>query len=714
MLTKSSKILFLQHNVNGCSHYMHTCLDYGIEYKLDFILFQHPFIGRDNITISHSAYYCIMPDTELRPRVMIFARKQSRFDFCLRSDLISDNDCMIIDITDKTKKYSETIQLINIYNEKSLQENSNKYTIQRLLNQIIPHKNTIFCGDLNAHHSWWNSSVSNANIRTKELVKWLEKYEFELLNKPDQQTCTRSDISVIDLAFITKNLNQLYTEWEISDQLVTGSDHEAILFMINIDNKNLVENPLYNNQYNFDKADWNGFKDDLLLYEKEEFHSQIDNSEISTSLLESEAQKLRDLILKAAEKNIPKKRITERSKPWWNNDLKTLRKELATAKRRWKRKQTDQKQYQEIRSDYLQKIKLAKANCWNKFLENAEGKDIFKAFQYTKPRRIEKLPILQNQDKTAITFEQKCETFMTVLFSKPPQSETVRWDNYTENLDWKWPEVKKDEIKTAIFTSSIKKAAGPDQISFLIIQKAFEAIEERFIKLFNRLIFFGYHPVCWREAIGVILKKPNRNASLPKSYRVISLLNCLGKIAEKIIATRLAFLAGTTNILNFDQMGGRKQTSAIDAVMSLIHDIQLAKNENKITSVLFLDIKGAFDHVSANKLLKICQELGLPRSLCRWIECFLNNRYIQLAFDGEKQDKTRIEIGIPQGSPVSPILFLIYIRNLFSSIENMKIRSPSYLDDIGLVVSSDSLEENCFLLKRAAERLIQLQTDNMI
>ena len=58
---------------------------------------------------------------------------------------------------------------------------------------------------------------------------------------------------------------------------------------------------------------------------------------------------------------------------------------------------------------------------------------------------------------------------MTVLFSKLSQSETVKWDNYIKNPDWKWPEVKRDKIKTAIFTSSIKKTAGPDQILFLII-----------------------------------------------------------------------------------------------------------------------------------------------------------------------------------------------------------------------------------------------------
>ena len=65
----------------------------------------------------------------------------------------------------------------------------------------------------------------------------------------------------------------------------------------------------------------------------------------------------------------------------------------------------------------------------------------------------------------------------------------------------------------------------------------------------------------------------HRNASLPKSYRIISLLNCLGKISEKIIARRLVFLANTTNIIHFNQMNSRKQISVINAIMILVHDI---------------------------------------------------------------------------------------------------------------------------------------------
>src|SRR5205809_2694702 len=508
--------------------------------------------------------------------------------------------------------------------------------------------------------------------------------------------------------------------WEINEDKATDSDHEIILFSINIDSGNLIENPVYNNQYNFEKADWKIFAEELILQSnKKEFASNINISQISREMLETEAEKLRDIIIIAANKAISKKRIHEKSKPWWNEELKLLRKELANAKRQYKKNQnqTSQQAFQALKSDYFYKIKQAKATCWNDFLENAVGKDIFKAFNYTKFNRIEKLPIIQyqheNQEITAITFEQKCEAFMQVLFKKPPQSEAVNWNNYIEK-DWEWPVVSKDEIKEAIFSSSTRKAAGPDKISFLILQKAFESIENRFVTLYNNLISYGYHPICWREAIGAILKKSNRKASLSKSYRVISLLNSMTKTAEKIIASRLAYLANIIDIVNFDQMSSRKQISAINAVMSLIHDIQLAKNDNKIISVLFMDVKEVYDHVSCNQLLKICKNLGLPRSLCSWIECFMNNRYVQLAFDENKQEKTRVEIEISQKSSISSILFLIYIRDIFSEINSMQIRSSSYVDDIELVASSETIEENYLMLENAAKKLLQLQNQNNI
>src|SRR5438046_5320578 len=96
----SSKIQFLQQNVDRNPHKMHTCLEIGLELKIDYVLFQEPYINMAmKTTISHFTYYCIIPESEeIKSRVMIFTKKSSRFQFCQRLDIYSNEDILIIDI----------------------------------------------------------------------------------------------------------------------------------------------------------------------------------------------------------------------------------------------------------------------------------------------------------------------------------------------------------------------------------------------------------------------------------------------------------------------------------------------------------------------------------------------------------------------------------------------------------------------------------------
>src|SRR5213078_3617100 len=154
-------------------------------------------------------------------------------------------------------------------------------------------------------------------MRASELVNWLEKYDFELLNESDISKCSRSNNSIIDLTFATKELNNMLINWKINEDKVTDSDHEIILFSININSNNLAENSIYNNQYNFEKADWKIFAEELILQSnKEDFASKINNniSQISKEMLETEAEKLKDIIIIAVKKIISKKRNHEKSK----------------------------------------------------------------------------------------------------------------------------------------------------------------------------------------------------------------------------------------------------------------------------------------------------------------------------------------------------------------------------------------------------------------
>jgi hypothetical protein len=119
--------------------------------------------------------------------------------------------------------------------------------------------------------------------------------------------------------------------------------------------------------------------------------------------------------------------------------------------------------------------------------------------------------------------------------------------------------------------SKIKgKTPGPDLVTQEIIVHAYRATPDIFYRLYSLFINKEYYPKVWKQATGFILKKSGKlNYFLPKAYRVISLLNCLGKVSERILARRLSYLAETSNLLYPSQMGGRLHKSAIDAALLL-------------------------------------------------------------------------------------------------------------------------------------------------
>jgi exonuclease III len=261
----NSKIEIIQHNTARQIPVMHSCLEIAFRANIDFILIQEPWIANDNIgTVSHPAYIGILPPLKkgIRPRVAIFARKNTPYSFTARPDISNDSDTLILQVSGPG---ISSFQLINIYNEKGLGENQ-EWTIKRSLQTIKPEKRSIICGDFNAHHSWWNSRIFNP-IRCLELIPWLERFNFELKNIEDLATFHRSNsenISIIDLTFATTAIESKVDNWHIDEEAYTGSDHEVIRFSINRDSENNLISPIKQERYNINKADWEKFKESIL------------------------------------------------------------------------------------------------------------------------------------------------------------------------------------------------------------------------------------------------------------------------------------------------------------------------------------------------------------------------------------------------------------------------------------------------------------------
>jgi hypothetical protein len=169
----------------------------------------------------------------------------------------------------------------------------------------------------------------------------------------------------------------------------------------------------------------------------------------------------------------------------------------------------------------------------------------------------------------------------------------------------------------------------------------------------------------------VVIPKPNKcDYSAVKVYRPIALLNCMGKVLEKLMATRLSVMAESHDILHADQIGGHPKCLAIDAGMALMHEVEANAGNHFMTSALFLDMSGVFDNISSDCLLATICTLGCPATGMSWCSSFLSDRTTALLFNGRTDTQQPIQTGIPQGSPASPILFLIYHCPHFDALQS--------------------------------------------
>ena len=133
-------------------------------------------------------------------------------------------------------------------------------------------------------------------------------------------------------------------------------------------------------------------------------------------------------------------------------------------------------------------------------------------------------------------------------------------------------------------------------------------------------------------------------------------------------------------------------------------------------STLCIDVKGAFDNVYKKRLLQTMKDMKLDQKTTRWVESFLSNRMASLSFHKDTERMSGIDTGIPQGSPVSPILFLIYISPLFTLMEkeHPEVTCPSYIDDICLLVEGDTPEQNATKLEEAVATCFSWGADNAV
>ena len=212
------------------------------------------------------------------------------------------------------------------------------------------------------------------------------------------------------------------------------------------------------------------------------------------------------------------------------------------------------------------------------------------------------------------------------------------------------------------------------------------------------------HPITLQKAEGIVLDKPGKASyDCPSSFRVIVPLQTFSKILERIMNTRLACVARAAGLINSQQCGSLAGLSASDAATTLTHQVRTLQIARRKVSMLFLDIEGGFDNVNPAALLSMMKAKGVNPYIVSWTKSFLSGSKCRLLYQGSPSEFSPVLVGTPQGSPVSPLLLVIYVSRLHCEIPHGLMLS--YVDDFGLTASSASYRHNIQILQKQYARL---------
>ncbi|KAL5606020.1 uncharacterized protein BROUX77_003213 [Berkeleyomyces rouxiae] len=610
---------------------------------------------------------------------MTYVRKDLVSEQVTTADNMGHRDMVIV-------RLSQGTMIANIYNPNP--GGDQRWIAAAKTQEIVRGQKAILCRDWNTHSPMWDSE-SNESSDSDKLVDWVEESGAVLLNVPDIATChvNPASPSVIDLSFATVELNtgHLCTT-EVRSDVDCGSDHEVLITTVT---GAPAQRSGRTARYKMDQMDKERF---LKLCAEEaaglSIHQMTTPEEIDLG-----ARRIGEAMTRALDRSTPKTVGKGTGKRWWNSDCDSAVRELRRAKVAWLAHRGNDvfELYKAKRKIFHAEVRKAKKEMWKRNIEAIqEPGDVFKALRWTRAAATYSMPPLASGSGTASTTTEKA----LLLLDTHTQAEELE-EEATENLSNRRDraarelgEVTEEEVRTALFRLG-NTAPGTDSIPNSAWKTAWKVLGPHLTALFRGCLEVGWHPKSFKTAVLVVIPKPGRDKSLPRSYRLISLLSTLGKGLERLVARRLAVQAVELKIIPRAYASAAPRRAAADLTLALADKIKGRSRYKETTTFATYDIKGAFDAVKRRQMVRRLRQQGWPTKLIRWVESFLTGREVSLSIEGGEAVTRQVGGSLPQGSPVSPILYMLYMADLHSTCMGL-----GYADDGLLAVSSRNAKTN--------------------
>jgi hypothetical protein len=473
------------------------------------------------------------------------------------------------------------------------------------------------------------------------------------------------------------------------------SDHSPVAFKFTSVHK--FKTPCYTRKiWLYKDADWENFRQNLRSSGINDL-TNINDIDILTDLFTAK-------LLEAASKSIPNKNVSirPRDKPWMTNQIRREMRKRERFFKHWKKNlnPTNRLKFTQQRNIVIQLVRKAKneyitklqSRIANKPLSSKEWwktcKEIYKG-TFDGPGNIP--PLLNDKNEYVYSNLEKA----TLLNSYFTGIASLNDDNVelppltilaTTTLDT--IAVKETDVLKILANIDTGKALGPDLISPRLLYHSRDIIAPVLTNLINKSLIQGKVPTKWKTANVIPIHKKG-DKSIPSNYRPISLLSCASKVMERAVFQHL--YSYLQSFITSHQSGFLPNHSTVTQLLEIYHNITEALDKQKEIFFIFFDISKAFDRVWHRGLVFKLQQLGISGNVLQWISNYLTNRQQQVTIEAATSDTMSITAGVPQGSVLGPLLFLIYINDL-----PVNVTSNLYMfaDDTCLYVSSKNLPLN--------------------
>ena len=576
-----------------------------------------------------------------------------------------------------------------IYRSPNSSDENNQMLLEVMeLASMLEKDHMIIVGDFNCKEiEWANYTVhaSPQHFASKLFDKTNDLFLDQLVLEPTRHR-TGEQANVLDL--VLTDSPDLVDNLTIEAPLGEKGDHNVIEFKFNTP----VPKPSSIDKLCWYRGDFTSITERL----KEINWTNRFNTKDCNDSWETFLSIITDLIIK----HIPKLKDKKPNRNLWvNKQTKMAIREKKAAWNRYRKNKSAEnwETFSKARNNANRTIKDNKAQFEMKIANEIKTnpKQFWRYINSQKPHTQEFPTIVDTNGKEHKDDISKAETFneyfASVYTSEDPNNIptpeiNVRVNNITalDTID-----ITSDKVKKYLQAINPSKAAGPDEIHPRLIYEIRNEILEPLTTIYKMSVNEGKLPAKWKHAnLKPIFKKGNRSS--PSNYRPVSLTAVCGKILERLIRDDIVNHLEENKLLAEEQHGFRKGRSCITQLLEIMEIWTDLIDQNIPFDTIYLDFSKAFDKVPHNRLCKKIEALGITGKTLKWIKHFLKDRTQCVKINNTTSENKPVTSGIPQGSVLGPVLFIIYINDIPNAVSsNIRI----FADDTKIFRAMKSIDD---------------------